>query len=220
MTHYKKDGTPDKRYKENQESSAQTAHLKKDGSPDHRFRENKTAEPVSPTPPSGHLKKDGTPDHRFRENKTAEPESPTGKSSHLRKDGAPDQRFRENKTAEPEESAGGSAKYKPSEHGGLTKDGGIDKRMQSHEPELGHEAHIKKDGAPDMRFRENKTAEPEQSTGRAGSKGPIYKPSEHDGLKKDGSVDKRVLPSHGFGGSSGPDPVTEGRKGGHAVHYT
>jgi hypothetical protein len=32
--HLKKDGTPDKRYKENK-------HLKKDGTPDKRFKENK-----------------------------------------------------------------------------------------------------------------------------------------------------------------------------------
>ena len=28
----------------------------------------------------------------------------------------------------------------------------------------------------------------------------IYKPKEHDGLKKDGTEDKRTNPSHGFGG--------------------
>lgn len=33
-THLKKDGTPDKRYKEN-------THLKKDGTPDKRYKENK-----------------------------------------------------------------------------------------------------------------------------------------------------------------------------------
>lgn len=33
--HLKKDGTPDKRYKENK-------HLKKDGTPDKRFKANKT----------------------------------------------------------------------------------------------------------------------------------------------------------------------------------
>jgi hypothetical protein len=43
----KKDGTPDKRYAENQK-------LKKDGTPDKRYSENK------------HLKKDGTPDKRFK----------------------------------------------------------------------------------------------------------------------------------------------------------
>ena len=43
----KKDGTPDKRYTENQK-------LKKDGTPDKRFNENKN------------LKKDGTPDKRYK----------------------------------------------------------------------------------------------------------------------------------------------------------
>ncbi len=38
-THAKKDGTPDKRYKENK---AKPVHTKKDGTPDKRFKENKT----------------------------------------------------------------------------------------------------------------------------------------------------------------------------------
>ncbi|BGP16283.1 hypothetical protein JCM10213v2_004283 [Rhodosporidiobolus nylandii] len=28
----------------------------------------------------------------------------------------------------------------------------------------------------------------------------VYKPSEHDGLKKNGEPDKRMNPEHGFGG--------------------
>jgi hypothetical protein len=36
----KKDGTPDKRYKENKK-------MKKDGTPDKRYKENKTATPVA-----------------------------------------------------------------------------------------------------------------------------------------------------------------------------
>ena len=46
----KKDGTPDKRYAENQK-------LKADGTPDKRYAENKK------------LKADGTPDKRYSENK-------------------------------------------------------------------------------------------------------------------------------------------------------
>ncbi len=49
----KKDGTPDKRYSENQK-------LKKDGTPDKRYSENKN------------LKKDGTPDKRYKTNKSAD----------------------------------------------------------------------------------------------------------------------------------------------------
>ncbi|WWC67756.1 uncharacterized protein I206_101668 [Kwoniella pini CBS 10737] len=41
-----------------------------------------------------------------------------------------------------------------------------------------------------------------------------YKPSEHDGLKQDGTPDKRLSSDHGFGGSDGPDPHVEGQKGG------
>ena len=36
--HLKKDGTPDKRYKENK---AKPVHLKKNGTPDKRYKENK-----------------------------------------------------------------------------------------------------------------------------------------------------------------------------------
>ena len=45
--HLKKDGTPDRRYKENKTYSAQSnysssvTHLKKDGTPDQRYKENK-----------------------------------------------------------------------------------------------------------------------------------------------------------------------------------
>jgi len=35
----------------------------------------------------------------------------------------------------------------------------------------------------------------------SGSTGESYKPSEHDGLKKDGTEDKRLSSEHGFGGS-------------------
>jgi hypothetical protein len=38
--HMKKDGTPDKRFKENKEGAA-PKHMKKDGTPDKRFKENK-----------------------------------------------------------------------------------------------------------------------------------------------------------------------------------
>ena len=37
----KKDGTPDKRYKENKEAAKPSAPTKKDGTPDMRFKENK-----------------------------------------------------------------------------------------------------------------------------------------------------------------------------------
>ena len=46
-----------------QTTPATTQHTKKDGTPDKRYKENKT-------PPAQHLKKDGTPDKRFKENKT------------------------------------------------------------------------------------------------------------------------------------------------------
>lgn len=48
------------------------------------------------------------------------------------------------------------------------------------------------------------------------STGETYKPSEHDGLKQDGTPDKRMDSNAGFGGSDGPDPHVEGAKGGKA----
>jgi hypothetical protein len=41
-------------------------HLKKDGTPDKRFKENKESKPAA-----GPLKKDGTPDMRYKSNKEA-----------------------------------------------------------------------------------------------------------------------------------------------------
>lgn len=60
----KKDGTADKRFKENKPAK-DTARgpLKKDGTPDKRFKENKEAKAEGPK------KQDGTPDKRFKENK-------------------------------------------------------------------------------------------------------------------------------------------------------
>ncbi len=41
--HAKKDGTPDKRYKENRQSkNTVVVHKKKDGTPDKRYKENKS----------------------------------------------------------------------------------------------------------------------------------------------------------------------------------
>jgi hypothetical protein len=46
-THTKKDGTADKRFKENKDAKPATTHLKKDGTPDKRFKENKTPKPAA-----------------------------------------------------------------------------------------------------------------------------------------------------------------------------
>jgi hypothetical protein len=46
-------------------------HLKKDGTPDRRYKENKTYSPSSNYSSSTvHLKKDGTPDKRYKQNRT------------------------------------------------------------------------------------------------------------------------------------------------------
>jgi hypothetical protein len=54
----KKDGTPDKRFKETKKTEVV---LKKDGTPDKRYKENKKTTVV--------LKKDGTPDKRYTKKK-------------------------------------------------------------------------------------------------------------------------------------------------------
>lgn len=46
-------------------------HLKKDGTPDRRYKENKTySAPSNYSGSTIHLKKDGTPDRRYKENRT------------------------------------------------------------------------------------------------------------------------------------------------------
>ncbi len=47
---------------------ATAAHTKKDGTPDKRFKENKDAK-AKPAAAPAHVKKDGTADKRFKENK-------------------------------------------------------------------------------------------------------------------------------------------------------
>ncbi|KAK6338466.1 hypothetical protein TWF730_002529 [Orbilia blumenaviensis] len=41
-----------------------------------------------------------------------------------------------------------------------------------------------------------------------------YKPTEHGGLKEDGTKDKRVSSEHGFGGQDRDEVAETGRKGG------
>ncbi|MCF8450058.1 MAG: hypothetical protein K9G49_09340 [Taibaiella sp.] len=48
-------------------AGAESARLKKDGTPDKRFKENKN----TPEAPAGPTKKDGTPDKRYKANKDA-----------------------------------------------------------------------------------------------------------------------------------------------------
>ena len=55
-----------------------TAHVKKDGTLDKRFKENKDAATTAKTT---HVKKDGTPDKRFKENKDAKKPATTPKKS-------------------------------------------------------------------------------------------------------------------------------------------
>ncbi|WP_295116643.1 hypothetical protein [uncultured Chitinophaga sp.] len=72
----KKDGTPDKRYKENKETAKTEGPKKKDGTPDKRYKENKEAKVEGP------MKKDGTPDKRYKENKdTKKKETPKAKKA-------------------------------------------------------------------------------------------------------------------------------------------
>ncbi|GAA5931926.1 hypothetical protein JCM3775_000079 [Rhodotorula graminis] len=47
----------------------------------------------------------------------------------------------------------------------------------------------------------------------------VYKPSEHDGLKKNGEPDKRMSSEHGFGGDR-ERAAAEGAKGGKSTGNT
>ncbi|KAI9632922.1 uncharacterized protein MKK02DRAFT_40296 [Dioszegia hungarica] len=92
--------------------------------------------------------------------------------------------------------------YKPTEHDGLKQDGTPDKRVSSEHGFGGSDG-------PDPHVEGAKGGKASGSTD-----GETYKPSEHGGLKKDGTEDKRTSSEHGFGGSDGPDPKVEGAKGG------
>jgi hypothetical protein len=50
-----------------QHAQKDTTHMKKDGTPDKRYKENKTAKDTAVV----HTKKDGTPDKRYKENQDA-----------------------------------------------------------------------------------------------------------------------------------------------------
>ncbi|KAL7418576.1 hypothetical protein Q5752_007034 [Cryptotrichosporon argae] len=96
--------------------------------------------------------------------------------------------------------------YKPTEHDGLKQDGTPDKRVSSEHGFGGSDG-------PDPHVEGAKGGRASGGSGGNGG-GETYKPSEHDGLKKDGTPDKRLSSEHGFGGEDGPDPVEAGRKGG------
>ena len=65
--HVKKDGTPDKRFKENK---AQPAKLTKSGKPDMRYKENKAAATAAKpaAKPQGPVTQSGKPDMRHKAN--------------------------------------------------------------------------------------------------------------------------------------------------------
>ncbi|XP_066295279.1 uncharacterized protein [Branchiostoma lanceolatum] len=163
--HPKKDGTPDQRSKVSS-STATTAlassavHVKKDGTPDMRFKENKIAAGLPG------LKMDGTPDMRFKKDKqnndaskftsVLERTTPTTTAS------APFQRDdKADKTA-------------PSPCVFTNDDDGYDNALSTSSCRGSYPAGpLKKDGTPDMRFKENKIA------------GGLH------GLKLDGTPDMR-----------------------------
>ncbi|KAL8278591.1 hypothetical protein RQP46_009083 [Phenoliferia psychrophenolica] len=60
----------------------------------------------------------------------------------------------------------------------------------------------------------------EESNTASGRNQPeeIYKPSEHDGLRKDGEPDKRLNPEHGFGGRPKEEVKELAAQGGRASH--
>ncbi|GHJ90154.1 hypothetical protein NliqN6_6556 [Naganishia liquefaciens] len=94
------------------------------------------------------------------------------------------------------------------------------------------ETHLTQSGEPDKRFKENGggshghqgesfSFDKGDGTSRLVTEGSgedaTYKPSAHDGLKEDGTPDKRMSSEHGFGGNK--ELAHEaGQKGGSASY--
>ncbi|KAJ3341221.1 hypothetical protein HDU93_005412 [Gonapodya sp. JEL0774] len=93
----------------------------------------------------------------------------------------------------------GQEKYKPSEHGGMKEDGTPDKRVKQFESEahkvnteeLAHGSHH----SSKVETEEGKTGAQVGGEHNAGT--GKYKPTEHDGLKEDGTPDRRTKMGEG-----------------------
>ena len=127
-----------------QTTTPTTQHLKKDGTVDKRYKANKTAASPSttaaqtPTPntvtnaqPTTHLKKDGTPDKRYSSNKSAKSSAPASPAKN-----PPAQ-----PPIDPSIPATSTAPAKTTNTTATNTTG----------------RHLKKDGTPDMRYKENRT---------------------------------------------------------------
>ena len=79
--------------------------------------------------------------------------------------------------------------FADNKHDGLRQDGQPDKRVSSEHGFGGSDG-------PDPHVEGAKGGKSSGTTD-----GETYKPSEHGGLKKDGTEDKRTSSEHGFGGS-------------------
>lgn len=77
--------------------------------------------------------------------------------------------------------------YKPTEHGGLRKDGQPDQRVQQDSF-----AHGKVDPVEAGRKGGSSSGGQETSDSSSNQTGGDYKPTENDGLRKDGQPDGRV----------------------------
>ncbi|KAK5945732.1 hypothetical protein PMZ80_002940 [Knufia obscura] len=106
-----------------------------------------------------------------------------------------------------------SDQYKPSDHDGLRKDGQPDERMQQDSFAYGkvdpHEAG-KQGGHTSGSGTDTSTS----TGGNDGTDDGQYKPSEHDGLRKDGQPDERMQQDSFAYGKV--DPHEAGKMGGHA----
>ncbi|KAI8816542.1 uncharacterized protein EV422DRAFT_571712 [Fimicolochytrium jonesii] len=87
-----------------------------------------------------------------------------------------------------------SDRYHPTEHDGLKKDGTPDQRVKGHESEAHREnaAHnLNNQGGNQQDEGQTHTQSRGQEQGGEGE-GHRFRPTEHDGLKKDGTPDQRV----------------------------
>lgn len=217
--HLKKDETTDKRYKENKTA----VPLKKDGTPDRRYKVN---QPHTEESKSGereeepvHLKKDGTPDRRYKKSKDTsqsdqetkeeneeeekkeekekaekvEPAAQNDEPIRLKKDGTPDRRYKKREgTPRSDQETKEENEEEEEKKEEETKENEPGTPVQHKEP-----VHLKKDGTPDRRYKENRSIfQDEQEIKKeqkeeAEKAEPSTQNDEPIHLKKDGTPDRR-----------------------------
>ena len=185
--HYKKDGSPDKRYASSKKAAAaasseasQELHYKKDGTLDKRYASSKKVVTASPEASQElHYKKDGTLDRRYASSKkvvTASPEA--SQELHYKKDGTLDKRYASSKKV----AAASPASNLESKMKNLD----IGESIPSNIP-------VTKKGFPDMRNKKAKQWVQQQAAQWTKPELPSWVPK-----KKDGAIDSKAAVAIAF----------------------